>query len=79
MNRTHSILLIAVIAIVTAALRFLPFIIFNGKRIRILKYNRLYFQAFGTKYGGRKTENDRGTGTWLLSCPVCADGERFKR
>ena len=31
MNKTHSILLIAVIAIVTAALRFLPFIIFNGK------------------------------------------------
>ena len=31
MNKTHSILLISVIAIVTAALRFLPFIIFNGK------------------------------------------------
>ena len=32
MNKTHSILIIAVVAIVTAALRFLPFLIFNGKR-----------------------------------------------
>ncbi len=32
MNNLHSILLIVVIAIITIALRFLPFIIFNGKR-----------------------------------------------
>lgn len=32
MNTTHSILIIAVIALVTMALRFLPFLIFGGNR-----------------------------------------------
>lgn len=32
MNYLHSAVLIAVIALVTAALRFLPFLIFGGKR-----------------------------------------------
>lgn len=32
MNVTHSILVIAVIALVTMGLRFLPFFIFGGKR-----------------------------------------------
>lgn len=32
MNTTHSILIIAVIALVTMALRFLPFLIFSGNR-----------------------------------------------
>lgn len=32
MDYTHCVLTVAVIAIVTAALRFLPFCIFNGKR-----------------------------------------------
>lgn len=32
MPDTHSVILIAVCALVTAALRFIPFIIFNGKR-----------------------------------------------
>ena len=32
MNNLHSILMVAIIALVTIALRFLPFLIFNGKR-----------------------------------------------
>jgi len=32
MNTTHSILLVAVVAGVTVTLRFLPFLIFSGKR-----------------------------------------------
>ncbi|MBR6633851.1 MAG: AzlD domain-containing protein [Clostridia bacterium] len=32
MNYTHSIAIVAVVALVTALLRFLPFIILNGKR-----------------------------------------------
>ena len=32
MDKMHSFLLIAVIALVTAGLRFLPFILFSGKR-----------------------------------------------
>ncbi len=32
MNVFHSIALIAVVAVVTTALRFLPFLVFNGKR-----------------------------------------------
>ena len=32
MSDTHGMLLVLVIALVTAALRFLPFLIFNGKR-----------------------------------------------
>ena len=32
MNELHSVKLIAVIALVTIALRFLPFLIFSGKR-----------------------------------------------
>ena len=32
MNYIHSIALIAVVALVTIALRFLPFAVFNGKR-----------------------------------------------
>lgn len=32
MNSTHSTLLVAVIALVTMALRFLPFLVFNEKR-----------------------------------------------
>lgn len=32
MNTTHSILMIAVIALVTLILRALPFLVFNGKR-----------------------------------------------
>ena len=32
MNYMHSILIVAVVAIVTIALRFLPFFIFGGKR-----------------------------------------------
>lgn len=32
MNELHSVVLITVIAAVTMALRFLPFLVFNGKR-----------------------------------------------
>lgn len=32
MNNVHSVILIAVIAAATVMLRFLPFVIFNGKR-----------------------------------------------
>ena len=32
MDRLHSVLIIAVAVLVTAALRFLPFLIFNGKK-----------------------------------------------
>ncbi|MBE5939592.1 MAG: branched-chain amino acid transporter AzlD [Lachnospiraceae bacterium] len=32
MNSVHSIVIVAVVALVTIALRFLPFIVFGGKR-----------------------------------------------
>lgn len=32
MNNTHSIILVTVCAVITAALRFIPFLIFSGKR-----------------------------------------------
>ena len=37
MNKIHSVILIAVIAAVTMMLRFLPFLIFNGRR-KVPKY-----------------------------------------